>query len=326
MDLSSLKSQIKSGQLNNWYVFVGPEVKAMDIYIEQMAKVRKATVQRLDEASDLVKKSRSKSFVKQAHIYILRDCKDFLSSDDLKTLIAHSEAFKDAVIIFIYAQIDKRSKLYKSSKDDIVEFEPLKSNILAKYIKKQIDLSDANCSRLIEICGADYSRILLEIDKILTYKDSFNSSKSSKSSNTMSERTVNDGAFEHLVNDGTIYSPSYDAIFDFVDAVLKYKPKLAFRLLQESYDSGEATLVILSNLYNSTKQLLQYQSYKGNDIANATGLTPFQIKLASGRKGIYSCGDLVYFMKKVREAEKGIKTGEIEDAVAVPYVLVCLWG
>lgn len=314
MELSSLKSQIKSGQLNKWYVFVGQEVKVMDVYIEQMSKVKNATVQRLDEASDLVKKSRTKSFVKQAHIYILRDCKDFLSNDSLNTLVERSEAFKSDIIIFIYAQIDKRSKLYKSSKDDIIEFEPMKSNVLVKYIKKQIDLSDHNCSKLIEVCGSDYSRILLEIDKILAY---MNGSKSSKSVNE---------AFEHLVKDGTIYSPPYDAIFDFVDAVLKYKPKLAFRLLRESYDSGEATLVILSNLYNSTKQLLQYQSYKGNDMATATGLTPFQMKLASGRKGIYSCGDLVYFMRKVREVEKGIKTGEIEDAVAVPYVLVCLWG
>lgn len=314
MELSSLKSQIKSGQLNKWYVFVGPEVKVMDVYIEQMSKVKNAIIQRLDEASDLVKKSRTKSFVKQAHIYILRECKDFLSSDSLKSLIAHSEAFNNDIIIFIYAQIDKRSKLYKSGKEDIVEFEPMKSNVLVKYIKKQIDLSDYNCSKLIEVCGSDYSRILLEIDKILAY---MNGSKSSKGPNEV---------FEHLVKDGTIYSPPYDAIFDFVDAVLKYKPKLAFRLLKESYDSGEATMVILSNLYNSTKQLLQYQSYKGSDIASATGLTPFQMKLASGRKGIYSCGDLVYFMRKVREVERGIKTGEIEDAVAVPYVLVCLWG
>lgn len=319
MNLSSLKSQIKSGQLNKWYVFVGPEVKVMDVYIEQIAKVKKATVQRLDEVSDLVKKSHSKSFVKQAHIYILRDCKDFLSNNDLKTFIAHSETFNDDIIIFIYAQIDKRSKLYKSSKDDIVEFEPLKQNILAKYIKKQIGLSDANCSKLIDACESNYSRILLEIDKILKYKEGCNKDKSKP---TMEDNL----AFEHLLSDGTIYIPPFDAIFDFVDAVLKYKPKLAFRLLEESYDSGEATMVILSNLYNSTKQLLQYQSYKGTDMANATGLTPFQMKLASGRKGIYSCGDLVYFMKKIREAEKGIKTGEIEDIVAVPYVLVCLWG
>ena len=131
---------------------------------------------------------------------------------------------------------------------------------------------------------------------------------------------------ERPIDDGTIYQPPYDAVFDFVDAVLKYKPKRAFNLLQESYDSGEATLVLISNLYNSTKQLLQVQSYQGNDLSGATGLTPFQIKLASGRKGYYSNGDLVYFMRKLRDVEKGIKVGEIEESVAVPFALVSLWG
>jgi DNA polymerase III delta subunit len=194
----------------------------------------------------------------------------------------------------------------------IVEFEPFKLPVLVKYIQKDIDLSEDSSKLLAEICEQDYSRILLEIDKIKQYKSHYLISS--------------DKAMQELLTAGVIYRPPYDAIFDFVDAVLKYKPKKAFKLLQESYDSGEATLVIISNLYNSTKQLLQVQSYQGDSLADSTGLTPFQIKLASGRKGYYSNGDLVYFMRKLREVEKGIKIGEIEESIAVPYALVSLWG
>lgn len=313
MDLTTLKAHIKTGQLNNWYVFTGPEVKAMDIYLNQMATVKGATITRLDSFANLMQKLNSKSFVKNAQILILRDCKEFLSDDKLQSKITQIKTISDYVIIFIYSTIDKRSKLYKSYKDSIVEFEPFKLPVLVKYIQKDIDLSVNLCEQLAEICEMDYSRILLEIDKIKQYK---------KARPNLSS----DAAMSKLLSTGAIYEPPQDAVFDFVDAVLKYKPKLAFRLLQESYASGEATLVLITNLYNGTKQLLQVQSYRGDKLSEATGLTPFQIKLASGRKGYYSSGDLVYFMKKLREVEKGIKIGEIEESVAVPYALVSLWG
>lgn len=319
MDLTTLKAHIKTGKLNNWYVFTGPEVKAMDIYINQMASVKNTTVVRLDSIQNLLAKLNSKSFVKQAQILVLRDCKEFLSDDKLQAKITQNKTFSDYVIIFIYSAVDKRSKLYKSHQDKIVEFEPFKMPVLVKYIQKEIDLSENFCKQLAEICEMDYSRILLEVDKIKNYHNSYNSIKNGPT-------LTYDIAMKQLLDNGTIYQPPYDAVFDFVDAVLKYKPKRAFNLLQESYASGESTLVLISNLYNSTKQLLQVQSYKGDKLAESTGLTPFQIKLASGRKGYYSNGDLVYFMRKLREVERGIKVGEIEESIAVPYALVSLWG
>lgn len=313
MDLTTLKAHIKTGKLDSWYIFTGPEVKAMDIYINQMATINNATTVRLDSVSSLVSKLNSKSFVKNAQILILRDCKEFLSDDKLQAKITQNKTFSEYVIVFIYSTIDKRSKLYKSHKYKIVEFEPFKLPILVKYIQKDIDLSDDCSKKLADICGLDYSRILLEIDKIKQYK---------KARPNISF----DAAMNKLLSTGVIYQPPYDAVFDFVDAVLKYKPKRAFSLLQESYDSGEATLVLIANLYNSTKQLLQVQSYTGNNLSESTGLTPFQIKLASERKGYYSNGDLVYLMRKLREVEKGLKIGEIEEYVSIPYVLTSLWS
>ena len=61
------------------------------------------------------------------------------------------------------------------------------------------------------------------------------------------------------------------------------------------------------------------------NVAQSTGLNGFQIKLAKGRVGVYTIGDLVYLMKLIRKVEKGIKTGEIEDSMAVPYILVNFW-
>lgn len=313
MDLSTLKAHIKTQTFDPFYIFTGPEVGVMDIYIEQMAKVQNASVVMLDGIDDLARKLHKGSIVKNACIYILRDSKEFIQDIDLARKITQKNALSGAVLLLIYTSIDKRSKVYKTFQDTIVDFQPMRADILTKYIQKEIDLSNESYAKLIEVCESDYSRILLEVDKIKRYAKSADCSP--------------EVAFRTLMREGVIFQPPKDAVFDFVDAVLMRKTALAFELLKSSYDYGEATMVLLSNLYNSTKQLLQVQSFSGDGkITEATGLTPFQVKLASGRKGRNSTGDLIYLMRLVRDTEKGIKTGAIEEQMAMPYILANYWG
>lgn len=313
MDLSTLKTHIKTKTFEPVYIFTGPEVGVMDIYIKQMAKAQDAVVTRLDGIDDLAKKMHKGAMLKNRSVYILRDCKEFIQDSDFALKITQKNTLSGASLILIYTSIDKRSKVYKTYQDSIVDFQPMKPEILKKYIQKEIQLSDSAYEKLIEVCESDYSRILLEVDKIRRYVDATNLNAES--------------AFANLMKAGAIFQPPKDAVFDFVDAVLKGKKDLAFYLLQSSYEYGEATMVLLSNLYNSTKQLLQVQSFKGDGkITEATGLTPFQVKLASERKGRNSIGDLIYLMRLVRDTEKGIKTGAIEESMAMPYILANYWG
>jgi DNA polymerase III delta subunit len=313
MDLSTLKTHIKTKTFEPLYIFTGPEVGVMDIYIKQMAKVRDAVITRLDGIEDLAKKMHKGSMLKNAQIYILRDSKEFIQDNELALKITQKNALTGEPLILIYSSIDKRSKFYKTFQDSIVEFQPLKPEILIKYAQKEIYLTEQSYNQLMEVCEYDYSRILLEVDKIKRY--------------AVASGISENGAFITLMKEGAIFQPPKDAVFDFVDAVLKGKKELAFKLLRSSYEFGEATMVLLSNLYNSTKQLLQVQSFKGDGkITEATGLTPFQVKLASERKGKNSTGDLIYLMRLVRDTEKGIKTGQIEEQMSMPYILANYWG
>ena len=312
MDLSTLKAHIKNKTFDPFYIFTGPEVGVMDIYIKQMAKVRDANVVMLDGIDDLVKKLHKGSVVKNSSVYIVRDSKEILQDIDIISKITQKNAINNAILILLYTNIDKRSKFYKTYQDTIVEFQYMKPEILKKYIQREVYLTDESYNKLMEVCEYDYSRILLEIDKINKY---------SEATGIQAQ-----GAFVTLMREGAIFQPPKDAVFDFVDAVLKGKKELAFYLLKSSYEFGEATMILLSNLYNSTKQLLQVQSFNGDGkITEATGLTPFQVKLASERKGRNSTGDLIYLMRLVRDVEKGIKTGEIEEQMAMQYILVNYW-
>lgn len=311
MDTSTLKAMIKNKTLPHVLIWTGPEVEMQAVYVRQIAKVYGADIKNIEDLQKLGAGMRSKSFINKRTVYVLRDCKEY-QDEKAAAFIASNNALKDDFFIFIYSALDKRTKWYKANEDNIVTFDYLTTSVLKKYVAKDIDLDDARITRLIETCENDYSRILLEVDKIRQY--------------AAARKCSSADALDHLLDCGVIYTPPRDAVFDFVDAVYKNKRKQAFRLLEETYAGGEATLIILTNLYNSAKQLAQVQAYDGDSICDSTGLTPFQVKLAKGRVGIYSTKSLINAMRTIREVEKGIKVGTIEEQYAVPYILGRMWA
>jgi len=172
MDVSTLKAKIKSKQIPNYLIFTGPEWKVQQIYIQQIAKVMKFEVVRLDSYRDVYSKIRSNTLLSSSKLFIVRDDTELLTNDKI-TSQSIIDSLKDNLFIHILTATDKRKKYYKDNQDRIVDFEPLSDSALKKYIKREINLSDDNCHRLIEICEHSYGRILLEIDKIKRYVNAY---------------------------------------------------------------------------------------------------------------------------------------------------------
>lgn len=312
MDVATLKSKIKSKQIPHYLIFTGLEWKVQQIYIEQIAKATSSEIIRIDSIKDVFSNLRSKAFLSVSKLFLVRDDTELLQVDSNVTQ-SILDALQSNLLIHVLTAVDKRKKYYKDNRERIVEFEPLAPAILKKYIKKEINLSDKNCEILMEICEHDYGRCLLEIDKIKSYR------------RTRSVEFVgglsHDNAFKKLLEDGTIYEPPYDAIFDLVDAILDRKPKTAFALLRESYDSGEATMVMLTVLWNNAKAVLQVQAPHTGADAKSSGLTGWQIKNAKKHLNKYSVSELMRMLQLVQQTEIGIKRGKIEDSFAMEYLL-----
>lgn len=308
MDLLRLKNQIKNNEFDHIYIFAGDEWKVQQIYIEQMTKVIGNRVY-LDSVSELVQKLSNKLFNSARTLYLLRDDKEFMTNE--KAQIRVLETLSDNVLILLVSSVDKRTKFYKTYSESFVEFSTLEHAVLKRYVQKSIKLSDRNTERLMEVCENNYGRILLEIDKI----------KQLQEWNTAPNISADD-CFEVLLNEKVIYQPPYDAVFDFVDNVLRRNTAVAFDLYEQCKAIGESTLVMLSVLYTNAKQVLQVQSCKSSDVAKSTGLTAWQIKKAREKLNRYSIGELVYMLKLIHSVEKGIKTGRMEEQYAIQYVLV----
>lgn len=314
MELSTLKAHIIKGNLQSYYIFTGPEVEVMRIYLRQMAEKTNSKIVELDNIAELAARLNSSPLTSQAFIFVLRECKEILSQDKAQDKILQARARNNAVSVFIYDKIDTRTKLYKRHMQDVVEFDYLSKDILIKYMQKEVTtLSISTCTELIDICNSCYRRILLEIDKLKRYADG---------------KDIN-AVFKEVrkSTDLFFYVAPEDRLFDLVEAVLTRKQN-AMAIWRECVDNGVSSLLILASLYNATKQLMQVQAYNNQgDILNTTGLTAFQVKMAKARVGRFPIAQLVYFLKLIREAEKGIKTGLIEESMAVPYVItgLMLW-
>ena len=319
MDVATLKAKIKSKQLPSYLIFSGEEWKVQQIYIDQIARVTNKEVRRIDSIKDIFEYLTNRSIVQKSYVYVVRDDKDLMQNEKLQEKI--ESLLRDNILILILTNIDKRTRFYKAFKASIIEFERLSDAMLKKYTAKEIKLSESNIQRLIDICGHDYGRILLEIDKIKRYKEYLNDDAYEHDADNSMPAIYSDSVLEALLKDGTIYEPPYDAIFDLVDAILDRKVNTAFDLLQQAYEVGEATMVMLSVLYTNAKAVLQVQTYRGDNLSNATGLSGFQIKNAKKHVGKYSEKELIYIVRLVQKIESGIKTGKIEDEFAMQYLL-----
>lgn len=311
MQLYELKEQLLKKTLQPLYIFTGEEMAVANIYIDKIANIMNTKPIRAESVASIYGKLQNKSLMNKANCYVIRDDKEYLSQDKVWDNLNNGIVQGDNIIILLYTNIDKRSKFYKHHSELLTEFNKLTPQVLAKYIKKEIGLDFKYGEQLAELCNCDYSRIMLECDKLKHLAAARNCDIHI--------------AYISAIKEKLIYAEPKDVIFEFIDAVCKREIKRSYKLYDELKAIGENPLAIISLLYTNFKSILLVQSAgEGVDIAKRTGLTPWQIKLAK-EKGIhYSISDLVRAIKIIRKTEKEIKTGNIEQDMAIDFILVSI--
>ena len=314
MNITDVKTDIKNKTIKPYYIFGGEEIEVQRIYINKIAEVLGYNVVRADCIADIWPNIITPNLFDAPSVYVVRDDKDIAQDETLQRQLDKGD-FNGNVIINLISTVDKRSKWYKANSAKIIQFERLSTDMLIKYCQREVTLNKRNCERLIAICENDYSRILLEIDKIVRYAEWYHDP-------AMGYTLSYDDVFEQFVADGVISTPPQDAIFDLVDAILKRQVSRVYALYEQCKAIGEASMVILSVLYTNAKQVLQVQACESSDIAKSTGLNAWQIKCAKDKLDYYSNGALVNILRLIQKVQKGIITGQIEDEISIDYLLV----
>ena len=319
MQLAELKSKIQSCTVPNFLIFTGEEWAIQKIYIDQIMARQNLEKRYMDTVYDVIPKLGNRSFVgNKKYLYLVRDDNKFTSDEKkwetVKTLLGNN------MLILLYSKPDKRFKFFKAHEPATVEFSALKPENLVKYIQKDIHLSQKNCLKLIEVCEGNYGRILLEIDKIKSFIPVCDTDYRDLHADRI--ESFPDYCFRLLLEDGTIYTPPKDAVFDLVAAILDRHYKKVFELYENCKGVNESSFVILVNLFNNAKAVLQVQTCTNKDISKSTGLTGWQIMNAKSHLDSYSNEELISMLQLIHRCIHCIKTGELEEKYVIDYLLV----
>ena len=317
MELVDLMKSISCNSIPHFLILYGEEQKIIDIYIQNIIQSVEGKRVVVDNVSQAIKDNGKKSLDKSIKVYVVTEDTAFLNKDESWENVRKS-MHKNYVILRYHA-LDKRSAFVKKNQQNIVEFSHLSDEVLQQYIYKDLpDLCEKNASKLISYCSNDYGRILLEIDKIKQYHEYIA---------CLTNGISIDDCFEELDRQGLFHKEIGDITFELTDAVLGGYPEKAIQKLDEAKRKGEPAMMIASILYNGFRNLLAYQGLGSNKqgAVERTGLSKGDIWRCSKNVGGYSIEEVKRNMLICQNIESGIKTGTVDEDIALEYlVLSCL--
>ena len=319
MELLDLMKRIGNNDIPHFLIFFGEEQKIIDIYIQNIVQSADGKKVVVDNVSQAIKDNGKKSLDKSIKVYVVTEDMAFLTKEESWENVRKS--MHKNYLILRYHSLDKRSAFVRKNQQNIVEFSHLSNEVLQQYIYRDLpDLSEKNASKLIiHYCNNDYGRILMEIDKIWQ-------TQSSRLSNFNINLDSND-CFNELDKQGLFHKEIGDITFELTDAVLGGYTELAIKKLDEAKRKGEPAMMIASILYNGFRNLLAYQGLGSNKqgAVERTGLSKGDIWRCSKNVGGYSIEEVKRNMLICQNIESGIKTGTVDEDIALEYlVLSCL--
>lgn len=295
MNFIELKQELDSGKVRNFYIFTGPEKEVLNKYIKRVNE----KPQRASSFKKVEPKLTTRNLFTPKQTYVIEDDKDASEMDakSLKKLVGNN------TLILVYDKIDKRKKLFKTAKNDIVEFKRFTDQQLMWYVKKIIDVPDNVAEMIARYCGNDVARIENECHKL-----------------KFLDVDITEGHVKKL-----IVPPVEDRIFDMIDYVAKKKSHEAFQLYYDLIELKTSPIQIVTLLYMKFKQVFLVQSYfnlPNVDIAGKTGMTFFQVNVSRQLVGAFTVEQILEYMKQIQQVEEDIKTGKVDQYVGMEALLI----
>jgi DNA polymerase-3 subunit delta len=153
-----------------------------------------------------------------------------------------------------------------------------------------------------------------------------------------------DSELEKLItyvgDEGPITTPDVDLlvpyageanVFAMVDAIGRRDGRTALRLLHKLLDENAAPLYLLSMIVRQFRILIQVKELAAQGLAVSTiakraGLHPFVAEKAQRQAMNFSMGQLEVIYARLLETDLAIKTGRIEDVLALDTLVAALCG
>lgn len=296
---------------SRFFIFVGSEWHVQNVLLSYAEKqgFEKTTADSVTKALSLLKGSLRRC----RRLFIIRDDIEYLKDEKRwKTIVEALKTKSDAVVL-IYREYDKRSKFYKQNKDFIYEFDGLTRSSCATQIRKLAELYEQDSELLADLCGCDLGRAATELNKLKHLRENFAKEGVRKTISNL---------FRESVESDLILSELPDITFDFVNAIASRNVKRLSDLRELAFEAEEPAIKTLSILYTTFRQILGVQESKNF----AKEMNPWQLKKIKALTGIFDESEIIQYMTLIDRTICNIKSGLMDENVAVDYVIVKIFG
>ena len=321
----------------NTYTILGEEVvlcekKIADILAAHQVKHCDVTIYDMKEAT--IQKAlfdvQTASFLNDKRAVLVKN-PEFLTGVATKNEAHDLEAFTKFLenqqtenILIIYApyeKLDERKKMVKllKKKTEYITFtkyteESLKQWLIKKLTEKGISFEIAAIDLLLQLTKAKMDTLYQELEKI----DLYFLNESDKQLTAPIVRQL-------------ITRQQEENIFLLTDAILQHKTQEAYHIYRDLLTQNEEPLkllILIGNQFRLMKQTLglSKQGYPEGEMAKALGMHPYRIKMAHQQARRFSQEAIEKYLYQIAELDYKIKTGAIQNELALELLILNVGG
>lgn len=309
MNLFELKQKLKNNELDKFYVFYGEEYIVLETYVDKIVKASGLSRKSLYSVTDISSSLRANNIFGSSYVYVIREDRNFMVNPNLWDIVKNNNS--KHILIFIYSNIDKRSKFYSSNEDYIVEFIKLSPEVILKHIMNDYQISSEYGIKIINRCDNDYGKILLNLKKL-------------KILATINNTTINE-IYPEAIKENLIPISNTDILSDFSECILDADINNVWLFLKLLRNNNEASIKLLGIIYNNLRSLMLVQACSSKNISQKTGLDDWLAKKLLNYTNVYDISTLVKSLSFLRESEVGLKSGNIDENMVLENCLVNIY-
>lgn len=320
--MKTIDEDIKTGQFKQIYLLYGEEAYLKKQYKD---KLKTALISPDDNMNFSAYEGKD---INPKEIIDLAETLPFFA-DRRVILIENSGFFKGACdeladylpqvpestnFIFVEEEVDKRSRLFKAAKNGkAVEFTTQSEELITRWILSRLKKEGKNITGnvmqlFLSKTGTDMGNIDRELEKLICY--------------TLDKDIIEAEDVEAITTEQTT-----NKIFDMVNAIAEHDQKKALDLYYDLLTLKEPPMRIMYLISRQFQILLNVKDltskgFDNNTIAQKAGIPPFAVRRNQSQAKGFSLGQLKQAIADGVEFEEFVKTGRMNDQMAVELFIM----
>lgn len=321
--MKTIDQDIKEGKIRNVYLLYGVEQYLIRQYRDKLRRAIVALDDTMNFASfsgadinqkEIIDLAETLPFFAERRLILIEDSGLFRkSAEELADYMAHIP--ETTYFLFVEKEVDRKTKMYKEvrKRGSAVEFPRQSDDILARWVEARLKKNGKRITRnaydlFIRKTGNDMENIDRELEKLLCY--------------TMEKDYIDPEDVENITTEQT-----ENKVFEMVDCVTAHRQKQALELYYDLLALKEPAMRILYLLTNQFQRMIivksmTAQGFGAAEIAIKAGCPEWAVRKYQAQCRNYSMDQLKQVVKAGVEYETAVKTGHMDEQIAVELFLV----